>query len=100
MALPEVSVEGHDHAEGEEHEEAEQALDVSSETATQAEEHDNSDTHSHEAEEQATTEPSLFSGLDNDAARTVIAFHAAINAGDAVKVKAMLDQSVLQAAAR
>jgi uncharacterized membrane protein/ketosteroid isomerase-like protein len=98
MALPEVSAEGHEHDAGageHEHEEAEQALDVSSETVTQAEEHDNSDGHSHEAEEQATTEPSLFSGLDNDAARTVIGFHAAINAGDVVKVNEMLDQSVL-----
>lgn len=95
MSLPEVTTEGHEHAEGEEHEEAEQASDVNSETATATKDHDNSDGHSHEGDEQAKTESSLFSGLDNDAARTVVAFHAAINAGDALKVKNMLDQAVL-----
>jgi uncharacterized membrane protein/ketosteroid isomerase-like protein len=94
MALPEVTTEGHEHdAEAEQHEHND--VDVSSEIATETKEHDNSDGHSHEEAKQISNEPSLFSGLDNDAARTVVAFHAAINSGDALKVKEILDQSVL-----
>lgn len=100
MSLPEITTEGHshdgeEHAEGEGHEqevEVAQASDISSETVK---EHDNSDGHSHEGDEHAKTEPNFFSGIDNDAARTVIAFHAAINSGDVLKVKEILDQTVL-----
>ena len=36
-----------------------------------------------------------FSGLENDAAKTVVAFHKAINSGDADRVRMLLDEAVL-----
>ena len=37
----------------------------------------------------------LFSGLNNEAAKTVIAFHSALNSGDEQKTRILLDDAVI-----
>ncbi len=53
--------------------------------------------HSHDQTEghhqQVSSE--MFSGLNSEAAKTVIAFHAAINSGDAVQARMLLDDAVV-----
>lgn len=94
MSLPEVTGDGHDH------EHANESVDVEKVEQTSAtiesKEHDNSDGHSHDTDSAQSEETvTLFSGLDNNAAKTVIAFHEAINSGNADKVRLLLDDAVL-----
>jgi len=78
----------HDHGE---HEHATQDP-VPAETIKPAEhEHSHDQTEGHH--QQVSSE--MFSGLNSEAAKTVIAFHAAINSGDAVQARMLLDDAVV-----
>ncbi|NQZ07319.1 MAG: DUF4440 domain-containing protein [Algicola sp.] len=113
MSLPKVTGEGHDHGEGKGHDQAKP------EQPTKTEAHKDDGSHEHGADsghsedpvvtpKPATEEHShaqgghshdksdpLKTGLESDAAKAVIAFHTAINTGDAAKARALLDDAVL-----
>lgn len=60
---------------------------------TEPAEHEHSHDQTEGHHQQQSSE--MFSGLNSEAAKTVIAFHAAINSGDAVQARMLLDDAVV-----
>ncbi len=101
MALPQVTGEGHDHDHADGGHDHGTTENVSAEPVVQGHQESSHEHSSHEhssdktSDHHQTSTSPLFNGLDSEAAKAVIAFHTAINSGNAEQARRLLDDAVI-----
>ena len=94
LSLPEVTGDGHDHEHADEMVQPDSTPEENKsevESMPPQEEHSHDKTDGHHNNKSSA----LFSGLDNEAAKVVTAFHDALNSGNEQRAKMLLSDDVL-----